>query len=144
MAPVCGDSGCKPSYFPFFSLWVVFLFTCSCGRWCESFPPLSDILIKLENHGSSFSASARRHVCRQMTAVIYRLISSSSVVVVAACYFKKKHGCSGVINALPGLSSILCAYKLKKQTNLLIKSSITSHLKIHDAALRGLLCLGSQ
>lgn len=114
MAPVRGDSGCKPSYFPFFFLWVVFLFACLCGRWCESFPSLSDILIKLENHGSSFSASARRHVCRQLTAVIYRLISSSSVVVVVACYFKN-HGCSGVINALLGLSSILCAYKLKNK-----------------------------
>lgn len=58
------------------------------GRWCESFPLLSDSLIKLENHVSSFSASARHHVCRQMTAVIYRLISSSDVVV--ACYLKKE------------------------------------------------------
>lgn len=116
------------------------MFACLCGRWCESFPLLCDILIKLENHGSSFSASAHRHVCRQLTAVIYRLISSSSVVVFAACYFKN-HGCSGVIKARLGLSSILCAYKLKK-TNLFINKEQYTTLKIHAAVLRELLWVG--
>lgn len=100
--------------FLFISTWVVFMFRLSLfGRWCESFPPLSDSLIKLENHVSSFSASTRRHVCRQLTAVIYCLISSS-VVIVVACYFKNC-GCCAVINALLGFCSIVCAYKLKNK-----------------------------